>query len=120
MGSAARKSKQTSPRSPEPVAHLTAVTDKMYALLVARAGASLMRRGTTPLFGRARENSDANTSYQLQVWKLIDEYFEGAKTYTLTIGPAQVSLAVDARCMFEVPPHEAAKVPLYSVAKRIR
>ena len=38
MASVARKAKQTSANQPtEPVAHLTAITDQMHALLVQRA-----------------------------------------------------------------------------------
>ena len=120
MASAARKAKQASSNSPEPVAHLTAVAEQMHALAVARADASLTGRSTTPLFGRAPANPELNRGEQGQVWKMIDQYFEGAKTYTLAFGAAEVSFAVDATGEFEVAPREAAMVPLYGIAKRIR
>jgi hypothetical protein len=120
MASAARKSKPVSSNSSEPVAHLTAVAEHLQALAVARADASLIGRGTTALFGRAPANPDLNTGEAVQVWKMIDQYFEGGKTYTLTFGAAEVSFAVNARGEFEVQPQEAAKVPLYGIAKRIR
>lgn len=120
MASAARKAKQASSNSPEPVAHLTAVAEQMHALAVARADASLTGRSTTPLFGRAPANPELNRGEQVQVWKMIDQYFEGAKTYTLAFGAAEVSFAVDATGEFEVAPREAAMVPLYGIAKRIR
>jgi hypothetical protein len=117
MPSAARKAKQASSNSPDPVAHLTAVADEMHALAVARADAS---RGTPPLFGRAPAAPELNTGDQVQAWKMIDRYFEGAKTYTLAFGAAEVSFAVDAGGRFEVAAQEAAKVPLQGIAKRIR
>jgi hypothetical protein len=120
MASAARKAKQASCNSPEPVAHLSAVAEQMHALAVARAEASVAGRSTTPLFGRAPANPELNMGEDVQVWQMIAQYFEGAKTYTLAFGAAEVSFTVDAKGEFEVAPQEAAKVPLYGIAKRIR
>jgi hypothetical protein len=120
MASAARKAKQASSNSPDPVAHLTAVADQMHAHAVARADAPVADRDTMAFLARAPANGDLNTGEAVEVWKMIEQYFEGAKTYTLAFGAAQVSFAVDARGEFEVAPEEAAKIPLYGIAKRIR
>jgi len=57
---------------------------------------------------------------ELQLWKLNDHYFEGAKTYTLAIGGSRVSFRADDKALFSVSPPEAANVPLYAVAKRVK
>jgi len=55
-----------------------------------------------------------------EVWKLMSQHFEGAKTYTLNIGGVQVSLDVSDDGTFEISPTEARKVPLHAIAKRIK
>ena len=53
-----------------------------------------------------------------EVWKLMSQHFEGAKTYTLNIGGVQVSLDVSEDGTFEIAPTEARNVERPKSARR--
>jgi hypothetical protein len=70
MASVARKAKQTSSESPEPVAHLTAVTDQMHVLLVARADELVGCTENSPEERELEALTDTIEAYERQRWPL--------------------------------------------------
>jgi hypothetical protein len=71
MASVARKAKQTSANKPtEPVAHLTAITDQMHALLVQRADELMGCKENSPEKRKLNALTDSIEAYEQQRWPL--------------------------------------------------